>query len=356
MLDRRTVPFPSITDDGLDEWQWPAPPFAWRHAVAAGNGTAQPCRIESRSGACVDVELVRLDPQAASLAVRFAAGASEVSLPFSMFRQLTLGTPLTPLVPQATAPIERVPAAAQERDYRVQLVGHGKPLEGRTAGHVERAEGLYLFRPSEEESSVERVFVPRSAYVKAEFGRSAEEIAADRWITSRSDLLAAIERQQRMPVMPLGQSLIDLGLLTPTQLERALSRQTTDVPLGEMLVAEGRINRADLQTALAHKMGYPLVDLARFPIDPVALRRIAPRLALWARALPLMIDNERVIVAVDKPARIARLCNVNALAEVNVVPVLASKAKIMLALGRLMQQDVWYQNVAGSQGFYSTTA
>ena len=30
----------------------------------------------------------------------------------------------------------------------------------------------------------------------------------------------------------------------------------------------------DLQTALAHKMGYPLVDLTRFPIDVLAARKL----------------------------------------------------------------------------------
>lgn len=102
-------------------------------------------------------------------------------------------------------------------------------------------------------------------------------------------------------------------------------------------------------------MGYPLVDLARFPIDPAAVQRVPLRLALWSRALPLMLDKERVIVAVDKPARVSRLSTLHALAQVSVVPVLASKAKIMLALARLAQQDAWFQNVSGPPGFFATT-
>jgi hypothetical protein len=35
---------------------------------------------------------------------------------------------------------------------------------------------------------------------------SAEEVAASRWIADPQALLEAIERQQRMPVLPLGNS------------------------------------------------------------------------------------------------------------------------------------------------------
>ncbi len=351
-----SMPFPEIVHDDPGQNEWPAPPFAWPLGESAERGEGQACRVESRSGATVEVMLVRLDSRGACITVRFPGGASDVSLPFAMFRKLTLVAPLTPAPPRAGVPVERVPVAAQERNYKLWLVEAGRTLEGRTAGHVERAEGLYLFCPIDDERSLERAFIPRSAYVKVEFGRSAEQIAQDRWVTTPADLLAAIEHQKRMTVMPMGQSLIDLGLLTAGQLERALVRQTADVPLGEMLVREGLLGRADLHTALACKMGYPLVDLSRFPIEPAALQRIAPRLALWARALPLMQDESgRVIVAVDKPARISRLSDVKALAQIDLVPVLASKTNLLHKLATLMQQDVWVHNVAFSNNEFAAT-
>ena len=52
-----------------------------------------------------------------------------------------------------------------------------------------------------------------------------------------------------------------------------------------MLVAAGMIKRSDLRTALAHKMGYPLVDLTRFPVDPVAAAKLSHRLAVLYRAI-----------------------------------------------------------------------
>ena len=98
------------------------------------------------------------------------------------------------------------------------------------------------------------------------------------------------------------------------------------MPLGEMLVNEGLIDRDDLQTALALKLGYPLVDLSRFPIDPLAARQLSQRVLLEHRVVPLVRRGDWLVVAVDDLARIPRLQALQALAALKVVPVLAARA------------------------------
>ncbi len=202
---------------------------------------------------------------------------------------------------------------------------------------------------------MQRVFVPRSAYTRREFGPSAEEVATSRWIASPNDLLEALERQQKKPILPLGYSLQELGLLTHDQLYRALGGQPANVPLGEMLVAAGMITKADLQTALAHKMGYPLVDLTRYPIDPDAAAKLPHRLAMMYRAMPLLLVDGKLVVAVDKPSRAVKLQELQALAGLAVVPVLAPRSQIILALERL-SKDVWTHVVPQGMRFFETTA
>ncbi len=350
-----SAPFPVIEFDALNEWEWPAPPFVL-HCAPIVAGVLQPCRIESRSGACVEMQLVRFDAAGARLVLRPHGEGTEVSVPFSRFRRLTLTTPVAPLKQLADAPAEQMPTPAKVRSYKIELTGSSGLLTGRSAGHVERAEGLYLFSPNQDETSVDRVFVPRSAYSGVEFGRTTPQAAAEQWIATPGELLAAIERQARMPLLPIGQSLLALGLLTSAQLDRALSRQSDDRPLGETLVEEGVISRSELQTALAHKMGYPLVDLARFPIDPQAVRRVTPRMAHWARAVPLMLDDKRLIVAVDKPERVSRLRSLHALAHLSVIAALAPKASIVLAISAMPTKDVWFQTAKPHGEFFATTA
>ena len=349
------TPFPTLIDEAPERHQWPRPPFAWCHRPAPANDVAQPCRIESIAGTPVDGEMLGFDPAKRMIMFRTTASGPVVELAFTRFRRLTLTVPLQPAIPAADAPVERVPAAAQERDYRLKTNGTAPPLTGRTAGRIETADGLYLFTPVDEEATLQRVFVPRSAYTRCEFGESAEEIAARMWIASPRELLTAIEQQQRKPILPLGHSLLQLGLLTQAQLDRALAKQPTNVPLGESLVAAGVISRSDLQTALAHKMGYPLVDLTRFPIDAKAVAKLPQRVAVGFRMMPLMLDGERLIVAVDKPARVLKLKAAHAIAQIAIVPVLASRMQILLAHERLTH-DVWAGNVTAERpAFFATT-
>ncbi len=349
-----STPFPQITPQAIDAWQWPRPPFAWRHTAAVGDG-GQRCRIETRNGAAVEGDLLGIDPPAGVLRLRLSADGAPVSLPFARFSRLTLLEPLTPAARRAGAPIERVPAAAQERDYRVQLRETGAWIEGRTLGHVETADALFLFVPIDQERAVQRVMLPRSAYTRCEFGVSAGELAARHWIATPEALLQALAEQQNRPVQPLGQSLLELGLLTAVQLQRVLDEPAQGAPLGERLVASGLLSRGDLQTALAHKMGYPCVDVDRFPVDLAAVQKLPHKAAVSARALPLMIDGTRLIVAVDRPARLVKLQGLQGFAQLTIVPVLASKPLILLALGRLAKGDVWAANEFGLPGYFATT-
>jgi hypothetical protein len=198
------------------------------------------------------------------------------------------------------------------------------------------------------------VFVPRSAYSRCEFGPSAEELAARHWIASPAKLVEALEQQERAGLQPLGQAVLALGLLTPAQLERALQRANGKAALGETLVESGLVSRGDLQTALAHKMGFPLVDLERFPLDPQALALLPRRLAISHRVLPLMLDKERLIVAVDRPGRVLKLRQLDAYAQMPIVPALALKSQILLALNRQAGEG-WNLNVSERANFFATT-
>jgi len=349
--------FPTLTLDEPAPWQWPMPPAdARRFAPPPALGTPQPCQIETQTGLKLQGAMLDFDPSKRRLQFRASSGGTDASLPFTGVRRLTLTTPLLPAARAADAPKERLPPAAQERDYTLQQVGHAttEALTGRTAGHVLATEGVYLFSPTSDDGALCRVFVPRSAYSRCEFGPSAEELAARYWIASPAKLIEALEQQERAPLQPLGQALLALGLLTQAQLDRVLQRTGGKTALGETLVDSGLVSRGDLQTALAHKMGFPLVDLERFPLDPHALALLPRRLAISHRVLPLMLDKERLIVAVDRPGRVLKLRLLDAYAQMPIVPALALKSQILVALNR-QSNDGWNVNVSERANFFATT-
>jgi len=350
----RSAPLPTVSFSTAEQWAWPAPPLAWKHLPLPADNVAQPCVIEVVCGKTVHGEMRNFDPVAGTVTFASTADGDSVSMAYSSFRRLTLTTPLRAISQSPSGRVQRLPAAAQERDYTLHGAAQAPSVSGRTIGYVEASAGLYLFTPVEEEAAVQRVFVPRWAYSRCELGQSAEEIAASLWISSPQVLLEAIERQERMPVLPIGQSILALGLLTRAQLERELARSVGDSPLGESLVAAGLISHADLQTVIAHKMGYPMVDLNRFPVDPLAVTKVPKDIAARHRMLPLMIDQGRLIVAVDRPSRVTELRSIHTYLRTSIVPVLASALQITVALDRLLR-DVWSQHVVGRPAFVQST-
>jgi hypothetical protein len=94
------------------------------------------------------------------------------------------------------------------------------------------------------------------------------------------------------------------------------------VPLGETLVRMGVVSQGQLQTALVRKMGYPLVNLHVFPAAADALRKISHGVARRLQVMPLMLHEGRLIVALDDPtSRHSALDEVEFIAQMKVVPV-----------------------------------
>ncbi|HWP19473.1 MAG TPA: ATPase, T2SS/T4P/T4SS family [Burkholderiaceae bacterium] len=168
-----------------------------------------------------------------------------------------------------------------------------------------------------------------------------------RQIVTPDQLLAALEQQSRMPMVRIGEALLSLGMVTQAQLEEALAQQKQDrsVPLGELLVQRQWVSRQDLQSALAHKMGYPLVDVANFPVEPEALRKVPFAMAMRLHALPLLLRDSRLVVALEDPSSRSAIDELEFATQVKVVPALARSGAIDEALrtayARVGVTDVW---------------
>ena len=151
------------------------------------------------------------------------------------------------------------------------------------------------------------------------------------------ELIDAIDQQARRPPVRIGEALLALGLIDERTLGDALQQQTQDRsrPLGELLVQRGLVSRGDLQAALAHRMGFPIVDAAAFPVAPEAVERIPEPIARRLRALPLLLRDERLVVALEDPSARIVVDELEATADCDVLPVLACAGTLAPALDRL---------------------
>ena len=156
-------------------------------------------------------------------------------------------------------------------------------------------------------------------------------------ISTPEQLIAAIEQQARMPMVRIGEALLGLGMITEDKLAEALQLQSRDrsLPLGELLVRRGDVSRADLQTALARKMGYPIVDVGAFPVELDALLRLPLVVARRLPALPLMLLGARLVVALEDPSARNVIDEIEFAAQCKVLPVLACAGALLGAIDRV---------------------
>lgn len=342
------TPLPTITLSVEEEWAWPLPPFARPGTMSEMPTGALSCRVESAGGVTFDGELLEFDAARERMRVRVGRDGDPLWLPFSRMRRITVLKPWAAARPAPGAPLERMPANVQERDYNAALSAGGH-LAGRSMGHVRQRCGWFLFAPADGGHAVLRQFIPTATCTEVTFGKSAEEIAAERWVATPEQMTAAVAAQQKAQIRPLGESLVELGMIAPHELERTVRAQAQgnkEQPLGETLVSAGLITSADLQTALAHKMGYPVVDLLRFPVDAKAVKRLSPAVMREHRALPLMQEGNRLYVAVDTLGSMAMLKSLQSVAGLDVVPVIAPRGRLSAALtAHLKESDVWSSTV-----------
>src|SRR5262249_8175326 len=156
----------------------------------------------------------------------------------------------------------------------------------------------------------------------------------------------ALDKQASMPMVRIGEALLGLGLINDAQLKEALEQQKQDrgVPLGELLVRMGLVSKQDLQTALARKMGYPLVDVASFPVEADAVRKLPFAAAVRLNTLPLLMRGGRFIVAIEDPSARTALDEIEFIAQAKVVPALARAGSIAVSLPAVYERfgsDTW---------------
>jgi cellulose synthase/poly-beta-1,6-N-acetylglucosamine synthase-like glycosyltransferase len=101
---------------------------------------------------------------------------------------------------------------------------------------------------------------------------------------------------------PIGQVLVDAGLITRQQLADALAQQRrTGGRIGKLLILQGVISRRELYSAVADQLGFPLVDLLREPPDAELMAGLDARQQLTRDWIPYRLDKDLVTVATSEP-------------------------------------------------------
>src|SRR5919198_395513 len=145
----------------------------------------------------------------------------------------------------------------------------------------------------------------------------------------------------------LGEILVEEGLITAEQLERALVEQSrTDQLLGRILIDLKMVKESDLMAALAKQIGFRFVDLTEFTIDGSAAGLIPEQVARRYRALPIGYEDSRLLVAMADPANLFALDDIRTITGMALQPVVATAADIEVAIRKYSRMDESVQKLS----------
>ncbi len=133
----------------------------------------------------------------------------------------------------------------------------------------------------------------------------------------------------------LGEMLLEAGLITREQLERALDYQReTGKRIGVCLVELGYITEEDLADFLSKKHGVPSINLRHFEIDPAVIRLVPAELCRRYMLVPVSKSGAVLTIAMADPADLEAITQVEFATSYTVEPVVAPETMIEEAIRR----------------------
>ncbi|MGB0595764.1 MAG: GspE/PulE family protein [Rubripirellula sp.] len=167
-------------------------------------------------------------------------------------------------------------------------------------------------------------------------------------------------RPKRVQQVPLGQRLVEAGLIREDQLDSALSHQAAQsdrkdangtneaLPtkrLGEIVAELGLVEEGDLLPLLGEQLGVEGVRLREGLIDPRAVQLIPRGDAERLRALPLMRVRDELTVAMADPHDLASIDTLARLSGCRIRPVFTLASGIERLLPRCYEEDFTVDSV-----------
>ena len=134
----------------------------------------------------------------------------------------------------------------------------------------------------------------------------------------------------------IGEVLLGLNMITQEQLDKCLKIQTTSqMKLGEILVAEGFLSKEQFNYVLGSHIGVPYVDLNIDDIDPGAAKLITEQLARKHNVIPIRLDNGMLTLVMSDPFDIVARDDVRIVTGFQPEVIMSSREEIQRAINTL---------------------
>jgi type IV pilus assembly protein PilB len=140
--------------------------------------------------------------------------------------------------------------------------------------------------------------------------------------------------------LPLGEQLVDAGLVTPGELEAALLEQSCRRDhLGEVLVGLGFVEEEKLLPLIGERLNVPVVRLREGIVDPQVVHLLPRDKAESLQSLALFKVRGTLTVAMAEPQNLHRIDELERITRLCVRPVLALRSAIERMIPRCYEED-----------------
>jgi type II secretory ATPase GspE/PulE/Tfp pilus assembly ATPase PilB-like protein len=139
--------------------------------------------------------------------------------------------------------------------------------------------------------------------------------------------------KRRKEDLSLGETLLELGAVTKTQLRSALSEQKrTGRLLRNILLDRGVVTPPVITAALGKLYGLAVVEIDQVEVDLDALAKVPESVAWHNHLLPIRVENGVLVVAISDPRHVGALDTVHVLSGMKVECVLAEPNALLRAV------------------------
>ena len=144
-----------------------------------------------------------------------------------------------------------------------------------------------------------------------------------------------IKTKKNTTKKPLGETLVEAGLIDSHQLSVALGQQQRwGGKLGSELVRLGFIEEQELAFVLQEQLGIKWISLYDRDIPHAVLKKISPEIAKKYLVLPVDLSGNILTLATTNPTDLATLDNISFAAGIKIRPVMALESDIKRAISR----------------------
>ena len=133
----------------------------------------------------------------------------------------------------------------------------------------------------------------------------------------------------------IAEMLLEEGLITPRQLEKAIEQQkNSNESLEKIIISLGYVTEKEVTEVIGKEMGVPFIDLDEVEIDPELARAIPEHLAQRYKVIPVGQENNKLALAMVDPLNVFAIDDIRLITGFDIEPMISTEESIMRAINK----------------------